>query len=476
LENEEDGQLVSNETFDVHASVADFLFVKEKSDEVTEVLSKMNPNVQKNLKKLFTAGKLACGDLDLRCLSLLSDLPPSDCLEVLSQAMKLDLTVVKNKSAYVQKMVANFRSLRMHAMNPAAYRQATPSPSPAELSPVVRSYLEGLVQAGKLARDSLDTKCLALLASLPESSATAVLRQLGHTDTDTVRNMSAFFTSLCRKQMPLYHPSGPSNPVMPTPRYISPTRRRRSKELEDQSSSQACLGVRIEDMHKLSSYAKYVPASVALKLQNLHDEGLELVTLLEDEAWRELSWLEEDDGLVCLSTIGDGLRRDRGFGSISNVSDFALAILRNDLRGRDIPRAGSSHHRDRRDYHDRHGHNNRSWRDRPPPSSSYCNRNNNPRQGDSMGRASKKNIRERFECLSRAAQSEIESLVGGSYGEVTFDMFDVRVIKTLSHLRDHEVREVCNALRKTDPSTIDNFSAFVSGKCKVYLTSQKARH
>ena len=50
--------MVSNETFDVHASVADFLFVKEKSDEVTEVLSKMNPNVQKNLKKLFTAGKV----------------------------------------------------------------------------------------------------------------------------------------------------------------------------------------------------------------------------------------------------------------------------------------------------------------------------------------------------------------------------------------------------------------------------------
>jgi hypothetical protein len=48
------------------------------------------------------------------------------------------------------------------------------------------------------------------------------------------------------------------------------------------SSPQILAGVRVGEFHGLSTFAVFVPAAVALKLQTLWDSGVRLVSLLDD--------------------------------------------------------------------------------------------------------------------------------------------------------------------------------------------------
>lgn len=68
-----------------------------------------------------------------------------------------------------------------------------------QLSPVVLSHLEYYVQQGMFQKDKFDDRALSALRRLSDEQATAVLDEIGRTDTSRLRNFSAYLMGICRK-------------------------------------------------------------------------------------------------------------------------------------------------------------------------------------------------------------------------------------------------------------------------------------
>eukprot|EP00887_Chlorella_sp_A99_P002535 scaffold6.g2535.t1 len=67
-------------------------------------------------------------------------------------------------------------------------------------------------------------------------------------------------------------------------------------------------GVRVDEFHGLSPFAKYVHPAAALKLQQLWDSGNKLVSLLDDVSWEALACLDARNSLGVVNEVSEALR------------------------------------------------------------------------------------------------------------------------------------------------------------------------
>ena len=198
-----------------------------------------------------------------------------------------------------------------------------------ELLPKVQERLNGLFKSGQVDKKLMDAVLYQHLASLPETAAMGLLVTLEGIDMSKVQNFTAFFISLKNKYRKealsstrparvgswqnkvgghSYNNSlggGHAHGATAGQWRRSPGHRSsrdgswRDKSghaqsaLKDHTKFQVALGVRTSELHKLSPFAQYTPGSVALHMQNMHDKGIEFVTLLDDRSWKALTMMEE---------------------------------------------------------------------------------------------------------------------------------------------------------------------------------------
>lgn len=89
--------------------------------------------------------------------------------------------------------------------------------------------------------------------------------------------------------------AAPSSAAIPMGSLAAMLERKRDHGVE-----QRMLGVRTDELHGLSVFARYVHPAPALKLQQLWDTGVRLVSLLDDRTWEALSDLQAPDALVVI--------------------------------------------------------------------------------------------------------------------------------------------------------------------------------
>ena len=81
------------------------------------------------------------------------------------------------------------------------------------------------------------------------------------------------------------------------------------------------MGVRVDEFHRLSVFAAFVHPAPALKLQQLWDEGVRLVSLLDDGAWEVLASLKAAEGLAVVDEVVANMK---GPNNLRNVNAFFM--------------------------------------------------------------------------------------------------------------------------------------------------------
>ncbi|KAL4853841.1 hypothetical protein ACK3TF_005216 [Chlorella vulgaris] len=67
-------------------------------------------------------------------------------------------------------------------------------------------------------------------------------------------------------------------------------------------------GVRVDEFHTLSPFARYVHPAAALKLQQLWDSGNRLVSLLDDVSWEALAGMDAQGAVSVVAEVAEGTR------------------------------------------------------------------------------------------------------------------------------------------------------------------------
>jgi hypothetical protein len=230
--------------------------------------------------------------------------------------------------------------------------------------------------------------------------------------------------------------------------------------MKNHSLVQRALGVRTDELHTLSAFACMVPASIALQLQNLHDQGVELVTLLDDTIWRIMATLEESVSMTLVMDIGRRLKQDMTSSSkiprIRNVNAFFLDLYKKLMQRLQSPMHQSPEHG---------GVN---------PSLSHLSHmqfQKSPKQFQPREPHDPK----RFDQLNKTTRNEIDMLIAASNGILRHEMFDPRSIATLKEMSSNDVRLVCSQFRKIDVARVHNHFAFFIGMCRNHLNGSRKK-
>ncbi|GIL45860.1 hypothetical protein Vafri_2993 [Volvox africanus] len=103
-------------------------------------------------------------------------------------------------------------------------------------------------------------------------------------------------------------------------------------------SEQAALGVRIDELHNLSSHAPFVPGAVAMTLQRAWDSGNRLVSLLDEGSWKALTEMESQHGQQVVNEVVEAMNNQQ----IRNCNAFLISVAKKFLTGSaSTPAAGS---------------------------------------------------------------------------------------------------------------------------------------
>ena len=178
--------------------------------QALETINGMTANVRNSFLRLVESGVVMPGEFDARSLQDLCRLAPEEASKLLDGFAHLDLSRVRNKSAYLSGMMRRVASGEPYLGTntgglPTVGLDAS---KPQEMSPVVQSQLEAVYQSGVIDRHALDQRCIELLTSLPQQTAMDVLTEIQMKDMSQIRNIPAFFTSLCRRAMQRGGPGG----------------------------------------------------------------------------------------------------------------------------------------------------------------------------------------------------------------------------------------------------------------------------
>ena len=133
-----------------------------------------------------------------------ADLLPLSFLSATSQG-------VENKNAHIQELMRRYKSppaASAPAPAPAAGYPPAQAPSSGAgmqlrngqtLSPVVSDALQRLYATGVVSQQQIDDRMLEHLASMQEHGAAAAVDELARSDLSGIRNVSAYFKTICRR-------------------------------------------------------------------------------------------------------------------------------------------------------------------------------------------------------------------------------------------------------------------------------------
>eukprot|EP00898_Chlorokybus_atmophyticus_P000994 jgi/Chlat1/1896/Chrsp146S02210 len=202
--------------------------VKERKAEVVELssayeeaLRKLDSSVQTKLRRMIDDGKASPDEVDMRSLEALSEFSPASAVDILEQYATFDKTNVRNKASYLMGFMKRYRSdkepgggsgrptsTRESGRHPDSGRQSRQErdarerpPPDLRMSPALSRALDNLYRRGAIKRGDLDDRCFDYLQSLPESIALDSLYELSSSALKDVRNISAFFMTVCRRNL-----------------------------------------------------------------------------------------------------------------------------------------------------------------------------------------------------------------------------------------------------------------------------------
>ena len=73
--------------------------------------------------------------------------------------------------------------------------------------------------------------------------------------------------------------------------------------IKDYTTEQIHEGVRVDEFHTCSEYARFVAPFAAKELQNQFDGGFALVEILDAHAWRQLAALRPGEALDIVQVL-----------------------------------------------------------------------------------------------------------------------------------------------------------------------------
>lgn len=456
------------------------------SEEAKFLIRKMKTELRQEYFKLIDKNIISEYDVDNLCLQTLCQLETAEAMGALRVLENESMfSSFRNVSAYLAQIINNLRHEKvkdpMGKMREEASKTDLLVPkSKVKLLPSVQNTMDKLFKSGQVQPNMMTPLLYESLATLPESGALQVLVTIEGIDMAKIRNFTAFFISLvnkCKRESSRQglnsrysvtdSPRWTNKKTSPfshsQPRHFSqhtdenPSRWGASgqQDLKDHSKLQKALGVRTNELHQLSPFATFVPASVALKLQNLHDKGVTFVTVLDERSWKTLGTLEESLAISVVSDVGDRLVQDRlmpehsKFNKVRNVNAFFLDLVR---KQSEMLAAASGHAADALPMH-------------PPPMT-------NGTAVSSFSPNARHLDPNRFDVLSPGMKKELDLLVSSSCGLLTHEMFDSRALKILNRLGDANMKLVCEQLRKVNTRRVRNLFAFFLGMCRNFLNGE----
>ncbi|GAX81670.1 hypothetical protein CEUSTIGMA_g9098.t1 [Chlamydomonas eustigma] len=158
-----------------------------KVPRLSDSADRLGISVRQKLQSLIESWAISEGEIDDRAISELGEFSSKDALEILQQfESAADIKNVRNKSAYLQGVMTR------HRLN-----------SGRRLDRLVDDRLEKLFRITKIKRSDFDGRAYDELAALSPHAAIRAIERFQSKVSDDVRNLSAFFTSIIRKEDPV---------------------------------------------------------------------------------------------------------------------------------------------------------------------------------------------------------------------------------------------------------------------------------
>jgi hypothetical protein len=310
----------------------------------------LSQDIKDRLENLYSDGRVREGDLDKRCLDALASLPISTAIAVIQRFSSKDLSEVRNISAL---FMSTIKAVGDDSYNPRGgdrdrggrggdrhqpYSSSQQqSYQPRQRSPPGRdirhdTYRNG---GGSSSYNQRPPPPEPRAARPPPVQPVAI----AYAPPPPVRPtypppVGGYFAPVAAPSYP--PPAAPVVPGGPRPGFIPPPPK---PELAGRykGTEQAALGVRINEFHALSSFAPYVHAAPAIKLQQLWDDGNELVSMLDDRAWEVLAELGPAEAVIAIDEAAKRLD-EPGSGQIRNINAYFMvsgvtAVVQSKVQG-----------------------------------------------------------------------------------------------------------------------------------------------
>eukprot|EP00803_Ostreobium_quekettii_P010684 evm.model.scf_4266.1 EVM.evm.TU.scf_4266.1 scf_4266:598-4927(-) len=258
--------------------------------------------VSARLQMMFEEGVCRPSDLDRQCLSQLARLPVPMALEALNEFSRRDLSDVRNFSALFVSILRRLESDfdRGGAGAPPQGGMPHMMAPPAQMPPPVGMNRMGMV-------DSVQGQ-FQMPGQVPQ------------------------YPMAMPGQMPSTMPFNPMDPqvvmtpgLAPMPGMPGQYMGAPESDRHNYGMEQLQMGVRVDEFHKLSPHATYVHPAPSLKLQTLWDEGVRLVSVLDDGAWDALAQLKAPEALAVIEDVANKLQ---GPNNLRNVNAFFMSVAR----------------------------------------------------------------------------------------------------------------------------------------------------
>eukprot|EP00775_Hariotina_reticulata_P007087 gene7087-7300_t len=463
------------------------------------MLESMDLSVRIKLRSLFDEKLLQVSDLDDRNVEDLKQFDAATALEILENYSQADFSIVRNRRTYLAGAIKR----KLHLV-------ARPV-----LHPDVQAKLNQLSSAGNVRAADLDKRCMETLATLHPVKACSALDRYSSRDFSgigqpqyvvyaggaghgavlapaaapigaTILGAASAQPGAAAYAVPAAANAGGVPPGVP-PEWAAGKKQ--------YGAEQGQLGVRISEFHQLSPFAAFVHPSPAMKLQQLWDDGNELVSMLDDKVWQVLAELPAPEALAVIAEAGDALANPNQH--IRNINAYLMSVVRKvaphgtghvgSSLGRAAPgrgydssrdsydsrgsaRGGSSSTGGHRTYREDSSH-----RDSNTRSDSWDRGGGGYRGAGSAAEGGSGSEQRRtfargpaIHLLPAELRAKAEELCKEHAPLLRDEHFDAGVVDTLQRLSPSDAMHVLEELGQNSMAGVRNLPAYIMGICKRY--------
>lgn len=369
------------------------------------------PQAREIMQDLMNSGSIRSGDLDGKCLGILSDKPKDVQILIMQLFSSRNLRGVRNMTAY---FMAHMRDVDQ-GLRSGKYRLDMIHEGP--------RYPERRERGGDRAYRHED-------------------HQKPHYDyvpTSQRQNTNYSSTQYNPAQEPLI-------PTMVAPNILTA----KETPAKHYALEQVQWGVRVDEFQALSPHAKYVHPAAALRLQQLWDlEQNKLVSVLDDNSWLLLAGLDAPNSVKVVNEVSDRMKTTGD--DLVTVNRIFVEVASKYPRREDAPPLPVSI-----------GHQSLNTL-LGAQATTFTNPVFDPR-GSSFSQPTTVNLPGPAGSLPPRVQSQIDKILGNPnwVGKIRLDDFDERVVGSL---RGDEslALSVLADFERTDPNKVRNPSAYLAG-------------